>query len=328
MLSRASALIALISAAAFFVDSADCYIPRNRFGAWIPVNWTDLPQAAPEDQILVQYLVAPLLEADLGNLLADFHLYHGAVGFTNMKTGFSVTVNYDADDIFRSCLFPEIVTLANGTRDLVWINEGSNFVYLGINETYWTQYHHVGTINGTGYNAFFSGYNAQVNLSHPYYAQFTVQDHWNGTVYLPSFDCFDFAWEAMQHLADLGMQINSSIKTLNRDVCSWYTKTVPIKVTVLYEHDPIYRERIVHFYELIQANVKDLGLLELILTIIEVADGEFFYRAGPDYYLMELHWPILGMDWIPSTLPQPSSAGSHPLFLDEPNGNVRPITIN
>jgi hypothetical protein len=63
---------------------------------WTPLDWATLPKAFPgnlhpiivietceEDKVSVWYLVAPLLEQDVGNLLAGLQLYHGGIGFTN-----------------------------------------------------------------------------------------------------------------------------------------------------------------------------------------------------------------------------------------------------
>jgi hypothetical protein len=99
----------------------------------------------------------------------------------------TITINYDADDIMRAALFPEIVTLNNGTKDLLWENQGmdqfvlvltvvgSNFVYMGINETYWNVYNEVvGAISGDGYNNFMSQWNADVNNTQPFYSIYIV----------------------------------------------------------------------------------------------------------------------------------------------------------
>jgi hypothetical protein len=143
------------------------------------------------------------------------------------NTNFSITVNYDADNFFQNSWFPDIEEFPNGTRELVWVNQGTIvqqlqcqslpggcFIYLGINETYWSAGQYlVAEINGSMYNKFLSWAAQvesiycsnlrvlyQINGSHPYYNMFSTRNSWSSNPWLSSWDCFDFAFLAMDTL--------------------------------------------------------------------------------------------------------------------------------
>ncbi len=55
-------------------------------------------------------------------------------------------------------------------------------------------------MNGTAANDFVLWF-AGVNFTHPYYNLLSAWNSWDdrkGTMYLPSYDCMDFAWEAFE----------------------------------------------------------------------------------------------------------------------------------
>lgn len=88
---------------------------------------SSFPPTLPNDRVLVQYLMAPLLEAEVGPIFKYFDLFHGGLAFTNTRTNFTFTTNYDSIDLnLFSSQLPTIVTAANGTKSLLWHSEGFN----------------------------------------------------------------------------------------------------------------------------------------------------------------------------------------------------------
>ena len=62
----------------------------------------------------------------MGPIFKYFNLYHGGLAFTNTRTNFTFTTNYDSIDLnLFSSQLPDIVTSANGTKSLVWHSEGA-----------------------------------------------------------------------------------------------------------------------------------------------------------------------------------------------------------
>jgi len=52
-----------------------------------------------------------------------------------------------------------------------------------------------------------------------------------------------------------------------------------------------------------QNNLKDLSILELLETIFELAEGNFFVREGTEYWQIKLSFPFFGCDAVYSPLP-------------------------
>jgi len=270
---------------------------------WTPVDWRTLPAASPADSVDLYYLVAPLLEDDIGPILGELGLYHGAIAFVNKNTNFSITLNYDADDIFRASFFPYIVSYPNGTKDLNWVNGGAAFIYMDINTTYWISgTYKVTTIPGNMYNDFISQWNAKVNVTEAFYDMFAVMDKWGGTCFVESWDCFDYVWESFQVLYDMGAKLNESL-ILNRDFSNIYVTEPPTDVTPLYFADPRVHDEIVAFYEFIEFKWGQLSWWEFIWDLLDTFDGVFYYRQANTYWKMQLHPPFFGFDWYPDPLP-------------------------
>lgn len=293
-------LILLISLLSVIV-SVNCLAP------WTPIDWQTIPPASPSDKVEVLYLMSPLLEEDFGNILEYFSLYHGAIAFVNNATGLEITINYDAFNLFKSSVFPDIVTYPNGTTDLVWLDGGASFIYYGINETYWTAGQFlITTINGTQFNMFLSDYNSQVNITHPYYNAMAITDGYGEKPWIPSWDCFDFVWEAMGYLSSIGAQFNESLQ-LNRDYASVYSSE-PMDYTDLYETDPQIREEINQFYEFTEAAFKNMTLSEIVESFYEIFGGNFFVRSSARYWKAKIHYPYFGIDL--EYTPYPNSTNS------------------
>jgi len=270
---------------------------------WTPVDWKTLPKALPTDEVELWYLVAPLLETDVGKLLATLNLYHGAVAFINKRTGFNITINYDAFDFFRSSLFPIFVTYPNGTKGLEWVDGGGSFIYMSINESYWISYQYkLATMNGSVYNSYISQWNSQVNSTHPFYSMIGVTSGPNGTTYLPSYDCFDFSWQTFNYLYQMGAQFNYS-QFPYRDTTTMYATSPPTKVTSLYYSDPRVRNEIIEFYEILEVQLSGISWTSFILTILEAFEGKFYFYYQTDYYQVSLQYPFFGLDWFWDPLP-------------------------
>jgi len=270
---------------------------------WTPVDWKTLPQANPDDQVSVYYLVSPLLEEDFGDILKYINLYHGAIGFRNHRTNFSITINYDADDFFRNSLFPEVVKYDNGTRDLVWVNQGGSFIYLDINYTYWEAgIYETTVVNGTLYNMYISDFNSAINATYPFYNLFSVLEHFGATPWLPSWDCFDFIWSSFRFFADNGAVFDPNLK-LKRNFANIYSSQPPIDYTELANEQPQIRENIIEFFEFIELKLSDLSLVEIFAMIVEVFDGQFYVRYDDQYWLAQLQFPYFAIDYEVQPLP-------------------------
>eukprot|EP01116_Phalansterium_solitarium_P014031 TRINITY_DN3153_c0_g1_i1.p1 TRINITY_DN3153_c0_g1~~TRINITY_DN3153_c0_g1_i1.p1 ORF type:complete len:300 (-),score=78.20 TRINITY_DN3153_c0_g1_i1:216-1115(-) len=266
---------------------------------WTPVDWHTLPKASDADMIQVLYLVAPLLETDFGKWLGYAHAYHAAIGFINLNTGFNITINYDADDFFRATLFPVI---NEKTKELTFENQGANFIYMGINQTYWEEEMTlVGTINGSVWNNYISGFNAKFNATYPYYNLLEVVNR-NSTVYVPSLNCFDFMWFSLWNLYDQGIQYVPNL-TLKSNYANIYSNAMPEDVTQQYLTNATVHERVFQFYELLEAKVLKLGFKELLAEIVFVFKGDFYLRTSNTLYLIKLEYPYIDLLWAEKPLP-------------------------
>jgi len=300
MLMRASLTSVFVLIAQFSILRVSC----KSVPPWTPQNWTSLPSANADDKVEVFYLISPLLEEDFGDWLSYLNLYHGAIAFLNKNTNFSITINYDADDFFRNSMFPEIIQLPNGTRDLVWVNQGANFVYLGINWTYWISGElPVTTINGTIYNEFMCQWNSQINKTHPFYNMFSILKEWGSLAWEPSWDCFDFVWAAFAALNGLGAKFDVDL-SFHRMYINSYSKIPPIDETILYYEDDNVREDIIDFFAFIQDS-KYESWTEFVLSMMNIFEGTFYIRQSDHYFQIQLHFPYFGFDWEAAPLLQP-----------------------
>jgi len=279
-----------------------CYT-ECKLAPWTPIDWRTLPKANADDFIEVRYLVAPILEDTYGNLLKPIKAFHGAIAFNNLNQNFSITLNYDADDILHAALFPDIVQNSDGQTDLKWDNGGANFIYMGINDTYWDVYNEVvAIVDGTTYNEFISGWNANVNQTDLYYEMFGVLNHWGGAVYITGWTCFDYVFAAFQVLSQNGGQFDKSL-TVVRDYINIYSSTPPVNVTLQYLTDSSIHQEIVEQYELIEDKASQMSILELILAILDLLDGSFYLRNGSDYWKLDLTLPFFAIDAVQVSLP-------------------------
>jgi len=253
--------------------------------SWDPIDYKSLPRAADGDRVELYYLAAPLLKASYGDILGVLGLYHGALGFNNLNNNVSFTFNYDADDFFRSNLFPEIITYPNGSRELKWDNSGALFLYQGIWSEYFSASHiHVATLTGAQYNDVMVNYIPNVNNTHKYYNMVNVKDKNLGVELINGWDCFDFCWETFGYLKK--MNISLSDEPLPRNSINLYSSTVA-KV----EEESSVEEDIIAFYEFTQAAFKKMSLMEILTQVWQLYEGNWYVRVDDVYFRLQLQFP-------------------------------------
>jgi len=280
---------------------------------WTPIDWQTIPPALPTDKIDLFYLMAPLMEETYGDELADFDLFHGAIAFSNQRTGYEITINYDAFDLLASSLFPAVNTSGNG--QLTFINSRGTFIYLGINESYWyANQYLLGTISGTLFNNYLSEYNSQINTTLPYYNLFGVKDQFADKAYLSSWDCFDFVWASLNYFYLNGATFNYSLQ-ISRNYVNLYG-SFPIDSTQQYENNPEIHAQIIAFYESIDAAFQNASILGFAAAMSEILVGDIYFYHSNQYYMTELHDPFVGVDYVVVPLP-----GQEEYYNNQKNNN-------
>ena len=46
-----------------------------------------------------------------------------------------------------------------------------------------------------------------------------------------------------------------------------------------------------------------MTIWEMIFSIFELSEGNFYVYENTDYWRIKLHWPFIGVGWVPTTLP-------------------------
>eukprot|EP01133_Synstelium_polycarpum_P001182 gene1182-1359_t len=118
-----------------------------------------------DDTIEVFYVEAPLMEAEYGNQLAIFNMFHAALLFKSTTTNETVIAEYDAAPSVASTIIPNIDN-STGTPQIVWYTEGIT-VIKGYNATYWSGRSFMMLITGDIYQKFICwvpAYNATHHL--------------------------------------------------------------------------------------------------------------------------------------------------------------------
>eukprot|EP01108_Squamamoeba_japonica_P005662 TRINITY_DN4559_c0_g1_i1.p1 TRINITY_DN4559_c0_g1~~TRINITY_DN4559_c0_g1_i1.p1 ORF type:complete len:297 (+),score=96.64 TRINITY_DN4559_c0_g1_i1:65-955(+) len=262
--------------------------------SWDPIDPHTFPPTLPTDNVQVEFVYAPLLEAEIGPVFKYFHIYHGGMAFRNHRTNFTFTVNYDSVDLnlFQSQL-PTLQKQSNGSIHLQWHSAGSAYCYKGVHPHYWTE-QVLGTVNGTVFNNFMTTYLMPFNGTWPYYEMFNVKHHHSHTAYLTSRECFDFVIGGIAALNVLGANLHGSLK---RNEVVLFSKAAPVLVDAT---QPAVHKKIVSFYEVLTLHWGHLdNLFDLIKLLIKVADGsEFYLHVGDQYYSFQLEWPILDVSYV------------------------------
>jgi len=275
--------------------SADC-------GPWVPIDIKTIPKAEPGDTINVIYVVAPLLECQYGDDARAIDSFHGGLAFTNKRTKYTFTANYDASPSFIGAIIPTIVKSANKTS-LKWENYGKLFLYNGLNATYWDEsIEVVATMNGVVFNNFVN-WMGTVNATYPYYNIWSVWTNWPGNVLLPNYECFAWVWTAFGEMKKLGAIFDSKVQP-KQSFIALYSMSTPKPVD---ETQPEVMDKLITFYETLEANISNLGFLQFLAELWEVlVDGEFYVRKDNKYYHVQLdNFPYFGIHYV--TIPLPSS---------------------
>jgi len=270
-------------------------------GPWIPLNVSNLPKANPKDQIDVNYLAAPLEECQYDDDFWWLSAFHGALSFRNRRTGFVITINFEASPSFQGALVPTIVKEANGTVELEWQNSGAIFAYKGQNDTYWDEaIIPIASMDGTVYNNFMN-WIAEANFSVPYYNLWAVWTDWPGKLLLPNYECFAFVWTMFEELHDLGAKFDPNVK-VKQSFIALYSNSQP---TVADENDPVVMNDIVDFYEAVEAKINSTGMIGFLTELWDiVVDGNFYVRRDDKYYHVILdHFPYFGIHYTNVAMP-------------------------
>jgi hypothetical protein len=162
-------------------------------------------RAIPGDEVVVHWNLSPLLAEQFQHKLGDFGLFHGSVGFTNMRTGLNSTVEFAADNFDASLFAP---AQNNATRAMTWNNTGKVKPYEGELDTYyWSKRTRLATINGSTYNEMLKWMETAVE-AYTRYDLFALESSAGGLKLQedPRFDgftCFHLAKAALQQIAEL-----------------------------------------------------------------------------------------------------------------------------
>uniref|UniRef100_A0A6B2LFK7 Uncharacterized protein n=1 Tax=Arcella intermedia TaxID=1963864 RepID=A0A6B2LFK7_9EUKA len=239
-------------------------------------------------------IVAPLLECDYDDDFAALDAYHGGIGIINNSTGYTITLNYDAYPSFTEAILPQVITLPNGTKDLQWSNQGRVFIYAGINTSYWyTAMDQMAVINGNQFNSYISWIKSY-NASFPWYNIWSVYDDWPGNMLLPNHECFNFIWESLTFLHGQGVTIIPA--KARTSFIALFASQKPTKVDY---NDPTVRSNIISFYEDMNDELNELGLLGFMDILMQMVFYPTFYvRDNNDYYQLDLWDPWVGTLYV------------------------------
>jgi len=240
--------------------------------------------------------MAPLLEFELGPILKYFDLFHGALAFTNQRTNFTFTTNFDSVDLdLFSSQLPTIVQLPNGTVELAWNSTGAVYCYGGVKPGYWDQYP-IGVISGQVFNTYMNNYLLTRNATWPYYEMFNiVSPDDDSKPYVKSRECFDFVVGSLRYLKSLGATFNAT--SVHRNVIYIYADAPP---TVANYSDAATRTRVNEFFEVLDGQWSKVNsLVDLLYVLWEIASDQLYVQhVGDTYYEFPLAWPILWVTYV------------------------------
>jgi len=269
---------------------------------WDPIDWTYVTPALPTDAIDVYYLLAPLLEDDIGTWGETFNVYHGAIGFNNSRTGDEYTLNYDAFDFFRNSLFPIINTNGTNGTQLTWVDGGATYIYTGINESYWiADQVRVAQINGSVFNQFIK-WSPAINETYPYYDMFALTDPNTTDIYLNSFDCFDFVWLSFEYLYAQKVKFDYTVNVSRNYMTFWGES--PVDMSELYNTSDYYRTDINDFYIFTELKISDMSVSAWASMTYDVTtEGLFYIHQDSKYWMTYLEDPLMTIKFLDTPLP-------------------------
>jgi len=280
--------------------SGDC-------GPWIPLNvTTQVPTAKDSDTIIVYNLVSALLECSFDARLSYLNGYHGGIGFRNVNSNFSISVNFDAYPTFEGAVFPVIQFGPDGNPDLIWSSLGKVFIYSGINMTFWSfGTKMVGSINGSVYNQYLKWvalYN-DTETDSKFYDVFSIYTHfpmrpWD-TKWMNPHECFSFAWESYRFMASLG--VRWTLRTARQSIVAIHTQNAPTLISMT---DPVERKLVANFYLYFTNRIATEGddaIIDIIRDLLQ-NDRYYLHRRG-QYYLVHPWAPFMDTLYVEVPLP-------------------------
>jgi len=210
------------------------------------------------------------------------------LGFKNLNSGKSFTVNFDASPSFIGAIIPTFVK-NNGTTELVWENFGAVFIYLDINATYWDAVNHpIASMTGMQLKQFLSGFINRSNKTYTHYNIWSVYNDWPGPVLVPNFECFAYVWECFKELSRLGASFYPD-QNPRQSFLTLYSHEMPKIVDTSIPED--YAE-VVTFYETLEAKLDAVGPVQFLLELWDIlVDGIFYVRKDSYYYKVNLCCP-------------------------------------
>eukprot|EP01121_Diplochlamys_sp_Union-15-3_P009749 TRINITY_DN2667_c0_g1_i1.p1 TRINITY_DN2667_c0_g1~~TRINITY_DN2667_c0_g1_i1.p1 ORF type:complete len:326 (-),score=47.80 TRINITY_DN2667_c0_g1_i1:32-1009(-) len=263
-------------------------------GDWTPIDVRSIPEQQYDDVIQVSYLVAPLMECEFGDKLGELNAFHGALGFTNLRTKISWTMNFEATPSFLGALVPTLNISSDDQEQLIWQNYGAVFIYEGVNASFWTKFNKVvAYMSGEQfekYKKWIVNYNQTVQ----YYDLWNVfSDYPNGTQFVNAVDCFEFVWRSLQYLKSIGSKV--TVKSLKQCSISLLAKEKP---SMLNENDPLVKSKVSGFYAKLSKEIQHKSLAALLDVINAVVlENQFIIRLQKNYYLVSLHKPWVSFIW-------------------------------
>ncbi|KAH3832408.1 hypothetical protein DPMN_105694 [Dreissena polymorpha] len=266
-----------------------------------------MPQFHDFDTIEVYALKAPVFEFKFGDLLGKFHIMHDAIGFKNVDTGFSYTLEwYELVELFN-CTFAH--TLQNDS--MIWCNQGAACIYDGIDTKHWIEngtFVKVADITGDVFNKFADWVEWDNNTA-IYYETWTVWDKPDGKMWFDSFDCASFVLRAFQKLADVGAKFNQSVRLNYTRINLYSDQPVYLGNETVVKADQSLYKNITDFYKKFQSHQSYQDLLtHLVEAYIEVFDQQqFYFFYNFEYWFLPMKSPFIKLTYLEVPLPKPNS---------------------
>lgn len=302
---KASFVFSFLFFLSFLLYFQSCSVEGLCCEPWKKIKPENIPLANPTDEIEVLYLDASLLACNFSQLFSYMDMYHSGIAFVNKNTGYNFTINLEAIPSFEDALIPKIIEHENGTTELKWKNFAAVIIYEGIysDPMYWILQTKVARMSGSQLNKLISLFH-NWNDTHKYYNPWAVyKESLNGTLLLPSYQCFDFAWLVFKAIANFGGTFLEH--QANQSILALLSSQDPQKVNT---SDPSEWEEIVKFYKKLNEDISSQGLFSFFFDLAKIQfSGKFYLRKDQDYYLVYLKWysltPFFTSGFVPVPLP-------------------------
>jgi hypothetical protein len=279
-------LLFLIALSFISLIEADC-------GSWIPLDPKTVPKANPKDTIIVYNLVCALLECQFDSAMTYLNGYHGGIGFHNVNSNNSVSINFDAVPTFSGSILPDMVYLPNGDVELVWSNYGNVFIYQGINMTFWSYgTQAVANVSGTVFNSVIDWF-VKYNSTDQFYDVWSVYTHyplqpWDRS-WIQARECFSFVWETFAYMSSLGVKFD--VKSGRQSIITLLSPTAPIKLNM---NNPAEKAMVVAFYQYLIDQLNKFGVASLLAVLRELLlEERMIIRSYGEYYLVQPWAPFI-----------------------------------